>query len=152
MRKMILCCAMLISIMGISTTIACAKDNDVSVVEDSVGTNFEELLAPYQKILKEFNSLHGTTYGIMTDEQLQMFNMSRQEYEEDRISAYSCMTLEEFRNSLEIAYERDRQLSQENSVAVHLPYYEDTENTQKQVVAFGKPDKGLFHNLSESLE
>ncbi|MDE7121288.1 MAG: hypothetical protein K2O42_03910 [Oscillospiraceae bacterium] len=96
MRKRMTCCAVLICIAGISAVIAGAK-------ESPVNADFAEVFAPYQEVLEEFNSLHGTTYGIMTDEQLQMFNMSRQEYEEDMISAYSCMTLEEFKNGLEIA-------------------------------------------------
>ncbi len=122
-----------IALVGISCTSAFFSfaqtddENTGSVTEASV-SDYEEALAPYRKVLDDFNSTHGTTYSFMTDEQLARHNMNREEYLKETADIYSGMTLEEFENILETAYRNDMGLSAEP-----LPYYHEEENEGERV-------------------
>lgn len=143
---------------------------EMSTAQASIDTDyiesFEEMFAPYQKVLDDFNFSHGTTYGVLTDEQLAHQNKSRQKYYEDMMRIYSNTTPEELKNNLENAYESDPMLSNSDNISIvvnqqssdlallpkHLPYYEHSEESEKLIVEsfnMNESNGTMFQNLSK---
>lgn len=120
-----------------------AQTESTVQAEEISTSDYEEILAPYQKVFDEFNSTHDTTYGFMTEEQLASHNMNREEYLKEMVNIYGSMTTEEFENFLETAYNNDKGYYAEN-----LPYYETEENVEEVVVESGTMDEnGNFYLL-----
>lgn len=78
-------------------------NNDVS--ENTL--DYDTLLEPYRTAFDEFNKSHGTTYGFMSDEQLELHKMDKQQYLKETAEFYSKMSIEEFYDYLENAYRED---------------------------------------------
>ena len=113
----------LVGLLSTSANIAYANSNNTSVSDSqNASIDYETLLLPYQKALDDFNSLHETSYGFMTDEQLTRHDMDRQEYLKTMVDTYTSMTIDEFNELLELAYKND--INNHSSSAETLPYYQ----------------------------
>ncbi len=130
-------CMALIGVLSASAFAVYAK-NDKGTENNILNENndYEKILSPYQNVFNEFNSAHGTTYGFMTDEQLSLHNMDKEEYLKNVVDEYGSMTTEEFKEVLEKAYADENKASAEN-----LPYYqEDTQSGKRVISHCANPD------------
>lgn|SRR5574344_2176774 len=101
------------------------QNSNDNIIQNELNTNdYESLLEPYQKQFIEFNNLHGTSYGFMTDEQLRLHNMDKQEYLKNISSVYTNMSLDEFNDYLEKIYDNALALNNGNVTPEILPYFE----------------------------
>ncbi len=80
---------------------------DSYIETDENAIDYDALLEPYRTAFDEFNKSHGTTYGFMSDEQLEQHNMDKQQYLKEMADVYSKMNIKEFYDNLEKAYEAD---------------------------------------------
>lgn len=125
-----LSCMVLTGIISASAFVVHARDSKKAANKDlNEIVSYEEILHPYQNIFNEFNSAHGTTYGFMTDEQLELHHMDKEEYLKNVVDEYGNMTTEEFRQILEEAYANENRSS-----AGNLPYFQDDSLKGKKMV------------------
>lgn len=139
MRKKLLIPLSCIALAGITSVSALAvysRNNDKSAIKASnEDIDYEAVLSPYQDLLDEFNSSHGTTYGFMTDEQLALHHMDKDEYLKNAANEYSGMTEKEFIGILEKAYANDHKISADN-----LPYYQEEPQSGTVEIQVQNPD------------
>lgn len=145
MRKKLLIPLSCIALAGITSASVLAvysRSSDKSAIKASnEDIDYEAVLLPYQDLLDEFNSSHGTTYGFMTDEQLAQHHMDKEEYLKNAANEYSGMTAKEFMGILEEAYADENKIS-----ADVLPYYQEEpqSGTVKIHVQNPNPNGGNF--------
>ena len=158
-KTALICC---VAVTGIvcTSSLSYAQGDDVSVFETPAeNLNYEEMLAPYENIFNEFNNSHGTNYGFMTDEQLERFGKSCEEYQKEMVEEYASMTPEEFEQFLDEtyledqkflsemeAYSNEQKLSPEN-----LPYYQKEESEiEKETICVSIKDNSYgVHYLKD---
>lgn len=111
MRKSFLVLLVSASLVGVlsASMIVIHANSDDKIVSENEAVDYEAILSPYQKVFDDFNSSHGTTYGFMTDEQLSLHNMDKEEYLKNVVDEYSDMTAEEFMAVLEEAYSHEKE-------------------------------------------
>lgn len=80
---------------------------DSYIETDENAIDYDALLEPYRTAFDEFNKSHGTTYGFMSDEQLELHKMDKQQYLKEIAEFYSKMSIAEFYDYLENAYRED---------------------------------------------
>ena len=80
-------------------------DSYIETAENSI--DYDALLEPYRTAFDEFNKSHGTTYGFMSDEKLELHKMDKQQYLKEIAEFYSKMSIAEFYDYLENAYRED---------------------------------------------
>ncbi|MBO5164474.1 MAG: hypothetical protein J6B75_08590 [Ruminococcus sp.] len=136
--------ASLVGVLSTSIFVSYADGDDKSVPETkNESVDYEAILSPYRNVFDDFNKSHGTTYGFMTDEQLTLHNIDKEEYLQDVVNEYSNMTAEEFWAVLEEAYSNDvGSQSDEGKISADImPYYpNETQSGTKVTVHSQKPD------------
>lgn len=151
-RKFIitLSCMIFTGILSTSAFAVHARNNKKAENKSlNENVSYEKILSPYQNVFNEFNSSHGTTYGFMTDEQLSLHHMDKEEYFKNVVDEYGDMTTEEFRGILEKAYADENKISADN-----LPYYQEEPQPGKKVtIHCSDPDtNGNNFVLLETME
>ncbi|MDE6424827.1 MAG: hypothetical protein K2K89_01625 [Ruminococcus sp.] len=149
--KIMLGCVALAGVICTSSFLSYAQNDDTAVTGTAAeNPDYEEMLAPYENVFNEFNNSHGTNYGFMTNEQLERFGKSREEYQKEMVEEYASMTPEEFENYLEEAYIKDIQFTQEQFSVDNLPYYQKEEETEPETISVSCFDSnGNIHYVKD---
>ena len=149
--------------------ISCIDIHDKAVSSDvNEKLDYVSLLLPYENALNDFNNTHGTSYRFltnMTDEELNIRNINRDEYLEEMVNTYADMTMEEFESVLEQAYKNDisetlpysQKETEEELVcynndtlsAENLPYYQKETTEEELVTVFVDSNNNIIHKLKK---
>ncbi|MCM1313834.1 MAG: hypothetical protein NC205_02550 [Prevotella sp.] len=158
--KIMLGCVVLAGVICTSSFLSYAQNDDTAVTGTAAeNPDYEEMLAPYENVFNEFNNSHGTNYGFMTDEQLERFGKSREEYQKEMVEEYASMTPEEFEQFLDETYSEDQKFlsemeaySKEQKLSPeNLPYYQKEESEiEKETICVSIKDNSYgVHYLKD---